>query len=76
MTKEDVFNAWVGTMSMYGAFFSLVAREVGMEKALKMHAAGAEPFGDRMGRALKDELGGKKIGIDALLKMRSPMMAS
>lgn len=75
MTKEDAFNAWVGSMNMYGAFFALVAKEVGMEKALKMNAAASEPFGDQMGKALKEELAGKKLNTKALNKVMSSMSA-
>jgi hypothetical protein len=60
---------------MYGALFNSLAKEVGMEKALKMHAAVGIPFGDQLGKTLKEQLAGKKVNIKALNKILQPMMS-
>jgi translation initiation factor 2 alpha subunit (eIF-2alpha) len=75
MAKDDKFHAWVDSMSMYGSLFNLIAKEVGMEKALKMHAAIGAPFGDQIGNTLKEQLAGKKVNIRALNKIIKPMMS-
>jgi hypothetical protein len=75
MAKEDAYHAWVDSMSMYGALFNSIAKEVGMEKALKMHAANGVPFGDQMGKTLEELLAGKKVGVRALNKVLKPMMS-
>jgi hypothetical protein len=74
MTKVDAHQTWVEAMSMYGALFNSVAKEVGIEKALKMHAAVGEPFGDQIGKALEEQLAGKKVNIRTLNKVLKPMM--
>jgi len=63
-------------MSMYGALFNTVAKEVGIEKALKMHAAVGAPFGDQIGKALEEQLAGKKVNIRTLNRVLKPMMSS
>jgi len=76
MTKKDTFNASVNSISMYGTFFNIVAKEVGMEKALKLHAAVGETWGDATGKALKEQLGDKKVNIRTLNRVLKPMMNS
>ena len=76
MTKKDTFDASVNSISMYGAFFNIVAKEVGMEEALKLHAAVGELWGDATGKALKEQLGDKKVNIRAVNKVLKPMMNS
>lgn len=73
MAREDVFNAVVGSMSMYGGLFKEIVKEVGLEKALKMHARQGEPFGTEMGEALKQRLGKKKADAKTLSTIVQPM---
>lgn len=74
MAKEDVFNAHVSSMSMYGGLFKEIVKEVGLEKALKMHAKQGEPFGTAMGEMLKQKLGKKKADTKTLNAIAQPMM--
>ena len=68
MAKEEIFNAKVESMAMYGALLKQIIKEDGLEKALKMHAAVGVPEGDQMGKALKESLAGKKLNIPDLSK--------
>jgi len=76
MTKKDTFDASANTLNMYGTFFNMVAKEVGMEKALKLHADVGGVWGEATGKALKEQLGDKKIGVTALNRVLKPMMKS
>jgi hypothetical protein len=76
MTKEEIFNAKVGSLEMYGALFNIVAKEDGLDKAFKMHAAVGVPEGDKMGKAIKDYLAGKKINLTDLNKFMTSSMNS
>jgi len=73
MASEDAFNTWVGSMNMYGALFKLVVKEIGLDKALKLNAAVGGLYGDQMGKALKEQLAGKKFNIKNLNKVLTPM---
>jgi hypothetical protein len=76
LTREDVYNAWVSSMSMCGSLFKSIVKELGMAKALEMLAKQGEPFGDELGKVLKTQLGGKKLDVKALNKAMMPMMSS
>ena len=76
MSREDAYNGAVGSMSMYGGLFQSIVKELGMEKALGMHAKQGETFGDEFGKVLKTQLGGKKLDVKALNKAMMPMMSS
>jgi hypothetical protein len=45
MTREEVYQATKKVFGLYGALFNLVAREVGMEKALALHVEAHERLG-------------------------------
>ena len=76
MSREDAYNGAVGSMSMIGGLFQSIVKELGMEKALWMHAKQGETFGDELGKVLKKQLGGKKLDVKALKTALMPMMSS
>ncbi len=76
MSKKDLFNATKQTMSLYGGFFKDVAQEVGMEKALVMHANQGKAVGAGLAATLKAELGRKKINLAALESVTTKMVQS
>jgi hypothetical protein len=68
MASEVAFNAAKSVFTMYGAFFKTVAQEIGMERALALHAE----YGEAWGAVLADTL--KKQGIEKGLKEMSESM--
>ena len=65
MNKKATFNAAKESFSFYGGFFKDVAQEVGLEKALALHANQGKPFGAALAGMLKEELGRKKLNVAA-----------
>jgi len=59
MAREEVFNAAKSAFSMYGGLFNGIAQEIGMEKALELHAKQGESFGAMIGEMLRQQLGNK-----------------
>jgi len=51
---------------MYGEFFKAVVQEVGMKRALALHAKLGEPFGVQIGEALKQKFENKKPDTESL----------
>jgi len=70
-TRVAAFEGVKNAMTMYGGFFQDVAKEIGMERALALHAKQGEVFGKWMAAALKDksaEKGLNTVMIAELLK--------
>jgi hypothetical protein len=63
MVKEDAFNASKAAYSMYGDFLKAVIEEVGMEKALSLHAKTGECAGTMLAGKTKEELGDKPLDL-------------
>jgi len=76
MAKEDVYNASKGSFGMYGGLFKDVAEEVGMEKALELHARRGDDFGIGLCEMLKQKLGDKDLDIETLNSVMQPVMDS
>jgi len=76
VTIKAAFNAATSVATMYGGFFKAVAQEIGMERALALHAKLGEPFGVQIGEALKKKFGNKKPDTEGLKAMFQPMIAS
>lgn len=66
MSKKDSFNATKGSFSLYGGFFKDVAQELGLEKAVALHANQGKLFGAAVASMLKEELGRKKFNLATL----------
>ena len=63
MGREDVFNAVKSVASIYGGFFKDVAEEIGMERALALHAKQGEGFGVMLAGMVRDQLGDKEFDM-------------
>jgi len=61
---------------MYGLFFKTVAQEIGMERALAIHAKLGEPFGIQIGEAFKQKFGNKKPDTESLKAIFQPIYTS
>jgi hypothetical protein len=57
MSREEIYEATKRVYALYGAFFGAVAREVGAERALALHAQAHEEQGLASGKLLKQKLG-------------------
>ena len=92
MATEEVFEAAKKVYGLYGAFFKVVAQELGTEKALDLHAEAHEEQGIASGKLLKEKIGKESpdlkklgsilrdsnlgIGIDCKLDIASPSLVS
>ncbi|MFH1699658.1 MAG: hypothetical protein ABIE07_03640 [Candidatus Zixiibacteriota bacterium] len=66
MAQDEVFKVATKLYGLYGVFFKVVAQEVGMEKALALHAKAHEDQGVASGKMLKETIGNEKIDIQRL----------
>ena len=57
MAQDEIFAATKKVYGLYGAFFKVVADEMGVEKALEMHAKAHEDQGLIAGKMLKGKFG-------------------
>ena len=76
MVKEQVFNATMSSMNMYGGLFKAIADDVGLDKALEYHAKQGETFGMFYGETLKQQLGDKALNTEAFISLIQPTMES
>ena len=76
MSKKDTFNATKQAMTLYAGMFQDVAQEVGLEKALKLHAKQGTAMGAGVAEILKAELGRKKLNLAALESMTTKAAGS
>ncbi len=73
MGSEVAFNAAKGAYGMYGALLKDIAQEVGMERALAIHARRGESYGAKTAGMIKDELGDEEFNMQALASVLSSM---
>jgi len=66
MASQDAFNAAMSSFSMYGALLKDVAAEIGMDRALELHAKQGEKFGSMLSGMLKDRQGDADLEIGTL----------
>jgi hypothetical protein len=66
MMREEVYQATKKVFGLYAAFFDLVAREIGMEKALALHVEAHERLGITAGKLLQEKLGKERPDIQRL----------
>lgn len=66
MTEEQVFQATRKVYALYGAFFKAVAQEVGIEKALALHAHAHEEQGIASAKLIKEKMGDARFDIQRL----------
>jgi len=72
---ESSFDAAASVASMYGAFFRAVAQEIGMKRALELHAKLGEPFGVQIGEELKQKFGNNRPDTESIKGIFQPMFA-
>ena len=63
---EDAFNAAKVMSMVYGGFFKEVAKQIGTEKALALHAKQGELFGAKLEGMLRAEVDDKGLSIRTL----------
>jgi len=71
MATEDAFNAAKVVFTMYGGFFKDVAAEIGMERALALHAKTGESFAAMLAAMTKERLGGREFDLKTLAAVES-----
>jgi hypothetical protein len=71
MGSEAAFNAAKGAFSMYGALLKDVAQDIGMEKALALHARRGEDFGAMTAGMIRDALGDDEFNMQAVASVLS-----
>jgi hypothetical protein len=71
MQKEEAFGATKVMSMLYGGFFKDVAKEVGSEKALALHAHQGEAFGHMLAGMLQAQAADKGLNITTLSSVLS-----
>jgi hypothetical protein len=66
MLREEAYQAAKKIFGLYGAFFDLVAQQIGVEKALDLHIKAHERLGIMAGKLLKDKLGKERPDLKEL----------
>lgn len=66
MAQEEVYQATKKIFGLYGAFFNLVAQQIGIERALDLHIKAHERLGITAGKVLKEKLGKAKPELQSL----------
>jgi hypothetical protein len=75
MQKEGAFGATKVMSALYGGFFRDVAREVGTERALALHAQQGKPFGEMLAGMLRAQVADKELDIKTLSSVVSTVPA-
>ena len=65
MSKKSTFNASSVSFGFYGGFFKDVSQELGLDKAVALHANQGKQTGAALAGMLKNELGSKKLNLAA-----------
>ncbi len=66
MTEEQVFVATRKVYALYAAFFKAVAQEIGIEKALALHALAHEEQGMASAKLIKEKIGDAPFDLQKL----------
>jgi hypothetical protein len=65
MGKKSTFNAAKSGLTTFGLFFKDAVPEIGLDKALAIHASHGKLVGAGWAAMLKSELGGRKVNLAA-----------
>lgn len=65
MPMQDAFDAAKAAMTIYGGFFKDVTNEIGLERALALHAKQGEGFAAALSAATKERAGGGEFDLGA-----------
>jgi len=66
MIENAIFEASKKVYGLYGAFFKVVAQEIGIEKALELHANAHREQGLAAGKTLKNRFGEDSFDLEKL----------
>ncbi len=66
MSSEDIYKVARNIFGRYGAFFNIVAREIGMEKALELHAEAHRELGVATADTLRESMKGVAFDLETL----------
>lgn len=66
MAREEVYQATKKIFGLYGAFFDLVAQQIGTERALDLHVKAHERMGILAGKLIKEKLGSERPDLQRL----------
>ena len=66
MSNEKIFNVGRNIFGRYGAFFKIVAREIGMDKALELHAEAHRELGIASAETIRENMKGVDFNLDTL----------
>jgi hypothetical protein len=71
MAKDGAFNATKAAFAMYGGLLRDVAQEIGIEKAIALHARRGEAFGAELAEMTKKALGKKKLNMKTFVSFET-----
>lgn len=66
MSSEDVYKVARNIFGRYGAFFKAVAQEIGMDKALELHAEAHKELGITTADSIKETMGEAEYDLKTL----------
>ncbi len=66
MSSEDIYKVARNIFGRYGAFFKIVVNEIGMEKALALHAEAHKELGVNTADAIRESMKGVEFNLETL----------
>ncbi len=66
MSSEDIYKVARNIFGRYGAFFKIVVREIGMEKALELHAEAHRDLGVATADTIRESMKGVEFNLETL----------
>ncbi len=66
MSSEDIYKVARNIFGRYGAFFNIVAREIGMDKALELHAEAHRDLGVATADTIRESMKGVEFDLGTL----------
>ena len=64
--SEDIYKVARNIFGRYGAFFKQVAQELGMDKAIELHAEAHRELGIATANSMKESMGGVEFDLETL----------
>jgi len=66
MSSEDVYKVARNIFGRYGAFFKTVVKEIGVEKALELHAEAHRELGVATADSIRESMGNVEFDLETL----------
>jgi len=66
MSSENIYKVARNIFGRYGAFFKIVVREIGMDKALALHAEAHKELGVNTADAIRESMKGVEFDLETL----------